>query len=75
MIFLHTHGSGNPLGITGNADRVSIHPYYTFKDLITIFLYFILLGGLVFYAPNLLGEVVNYEMANPLKTPPAIVPE
>ncbi len=33
------------------------------------------MAGLVFYAPNLLGEVVNYDMANPLKTPAAIVPE
>jgi ubiquinol-cytochrome c reductase cytochrome b subunit len=29
----------------------------------------------VFYLPNSLGEAVNYEKANPLVTPPHIVPE
>ncbi len=28
---LHTHGSSSPLGITGNIDRVGMHPYFIFK--------------------------------------------
>ena len=31
--------------------------------------------GVVFYAPNMLGDPVNYVKANPLVTPNAIVPE
>jgi ubiquinol-cytochrome c reductase cytochrome b subunit len=29
----------------------------------------------VFFMPNLLGDSENYVMANPMQTPPAIVPE
>ena len=76
LIALHdTAGSGNPLGISGNYDRLAFAPYYIFKDLITIFLFFIIIGILAFYMPNVLGDSVNYVMANPMQTPPAIVPE
>jgi hypothetical protein len=50
-------------------------PYFLFKDLITIFLFIIVLSILVFFMPNLLGDSENYVMANPMQTPPAIVPE
>lgn len=75
MIALHENGSGNPIGITGNIDRLSMHPYFTFKDLITIFLFILGLSYFVFYAPNVLGHSDNYIMANPMQTPPSIVPE
>src|SRR5690606_10251488 len=32
-------------------------------------------AAVVFYAPNFLGDPANYEPANPLVTPPHIVPE
>lgn len=32
MITLHTHGSGNPLGVSANADRLAMAPYFIFKD-------------------------------------------
>lgn len=75
MMALHTHGSSNPLGISANSDRVPMHPYFLFKDLITIFLFFLLIGLIVFYAPNVIGHSDNYIMANPIQTPPSIVPE
>nr|YP_009261979.1 apocytochrome b [Chrysoporthe austroafricana]YP_009262073.1 apocytochrome b [Chrysoporthe deuterocubensis]YP_009262137.1 apocytochrome b [Chrysoporthe cubensis]AMX22054.1 apocytochrome b [Chrysoporthe austroafricana]AMX22148.1 apocytochrome b [Chrysoporthe deuterocubensis]AMX22212.1 apocytochrome b [Chrysoporthe cubensis] len=76
MIALHdTAGSGNPLGLSGNYDRVPMAPYYLFKDLITIFLFIIVLSVFVFFMPNVLGDSDNYIMANPMQTPPAIVPE
>lgn len=75
MITLHTHGSSNPEGISSNADKVPIHPYFIFKDLVTIFLFFIALTAIVIYAPNILGHSDNYIPANPLVTPPSIVPE
>jgi len=46
-----------------------------FKDLITIFLFIVVLSIFVFFAPNILGDSENYVMANPMQTPPAIVPE
>lgn len=70
-----TVGSGNPLGISGNYDRLPFSPYFVFKDLVTIFLFFIVLSVFVFFMPNVLGDSENYVMANPMQTPPAIVPE
>lgn len=73
LITLHEHGSSNPLGVTANSDRVYMHPYYTFKDLVTIFLFFLVLGLFLFYAPNKLGQtsgmavqqckLLNYDIA------------
>ena len=68
-------GSGNPLGLSGNSDRLPFAPYYIFKDLITIFVFILVLSIFVFYMPNILGDSENYVMANPMQTPPAIVPE
>ena len=76
LIALHdSAGSSNPLGVSGNYDRLPFHPYYIFKDLITIFLFIIVLSIFVFFMPNVLGDSENYVMANPMQTPPAIVPE
>jgi ubiquinol-cytochrome c reductase cytochrome b subunit len=76
LIALHdTVGSGNPLGVSGNYDRLPFAPYYIFKDLITIFIFILVLSIFVFYMPNLLGDSENYIVANPMQTPPAIVPE
>ena len=76
LIALHdVVGSSNPLGVSGNYDRLTFAPYYLFKDLITIFIFFFGLSLLVFFMPNLLGDSDNYIMANPMQTPAAIVPE
>ena len=76
LIALHdSAGSGNPLGISGNYDRLPFAPYFLFKDLVTIFLFIIVLSIFVFFMPNALGDSDNYIMANPMQTPPAIVPE
>jgi len=76
LIALHdSAGSGNPLGVSGNYDRLPMAPYFLFKDLITIFIFIIVLSVFVFFMPNALGDSDNYIMANPMQTPPAIVPE
>jgi len=76
LIALHdSAGSGNPLGVSGNYDRIPFAPYFIFKDLITIFLFIVVLSIFVFFMPNALGDSENYVMANPMQTPPAIVPE
>ena len=76
LIALHdSAGSGNPLGVSGNYDRLPMAPYFLFKDLITIFLFIVILSVFVFFMPNVLGDSDNYIMANPMQTPPAIVPE
>ena len=74
LIALHdSAGSGNPLGVSGNYDRLPFAPYFIFKDLITIFIFILVLSMLVFFVPNLLGDSENYVMADPMKTPSAII--
>nr|YP_010951041.1 cytochrome b [Lophophyton gallinae]WML69437.1 cytochrome b [Lophophyton gallinae] len=76
LIALHdTVGSSNPLGLSGNYDRLPFAPYFLFKDLVTIFLFMLILSIFVFFMPNALGDCENYVMANPMQTPAAIVPE
>jgi len=77
LLALHQHGSGNPVGIDtkGPQDTIPFHPYYTVKDLFGIGVFFLVYLGFVFFAPNMLGETINYVEANPLQTPPHIVPE
>ena len=76
LISLHvTVGSSIPLGLSGNYDRLPFSPYFIFKDLITIFIFMFILSIFVFFMPNALGDSENYVMANPMQTPPAIVPE
>jgi ubiquinol-cytochrome c reductase cytochrome b subunit len=76
LIALHDKaGSGNPLGISGVADRLAFAPYFLFKDLITIFIFIIGLSVFVFFMPNALGDSENYVPANPMSTPISIVPE
>ena len=67
--------ASNPLGVTGNIDRLPFHPYFTFKDFVTVFLFLLALSIFVFYYPNVLGHSDNYIPANPMQTPPSIVPE
>ena len=76
LIALHdTACSSNPLGVSGNYDRLPFAPYFIFKDLITIFMFIFVLSLFVFFMPNVLGDSENYIMANPMQTPPSIVPE
>jgi ubiquinol-cytochrome c reductase cytochrome b subunit len=75
LMTLHTHGSSNPLGVSSNSDKLPMHPYFLFKDLVTIFLFFLVLAIVIFYMPNSMGHSDNYIPANPMQTPPSIVPE
>ena len=77
LVALHRFGSSNPLGIDvkGPQDSIPFHPYYTAKDAFGLGIFLILFAGVVFFAPNLFGEPDNYIPANPLVTPPHIVPE
>jgi ubiquinol-cytochrome c reductase cytochrome b/c1 subunit len=77
LVALHTHGSNNPLGIDskGPQDSIPFHPYYTIKDMFGLMVFFIIFSIFVFYMPNALGDPQNYIPANPLQTPPDIVPE
>ncbi|HWA04477.1 MAG TPA: cytochrome b N-terminal domain-containing protein, partial [Rhizomicrobium sp.] len=74
---LHVPGNNNPLGIDvkGPQDTVPFHPYYTVKDAFYVALFVLVYLGFVFYAPDFFGNPDNYTPANPVVTPPDIVPE
>ncbi len=75
---LHVPGNNNPTGVdmrVPEKEGVPFHPYYTLKDGFAVALFAILFAYLVFYAPNYMGHADNYVPANPLQTPPHIVPE
>ncbi len=74
---LHVTGSNNPTGVevkTKN-DTVTFHPYYTMKDIFGLTIFAIVYFAFVFFMPNSLGHPDNYTPANPMVTPPHIVPE
>ena len=75
LIALHEHGSNNPNGVSSNGDRFAMHPYFIFKDLVTILMFFLVLSVIVFFYPNLMGHSDNYIPADPMVTPASIVPE
>nr|QXU75882.1 cytochrome b [Cephaloscyllium fasciatum] len=75
ILFLHETGSNNPMGINSNTDKISFHPYFSYKDLFGFLIVIILLATLALFMPNLLGDAENFIPANPLVTPPHIKPE
>ena len=86
LIALHQVGSNNPDGIDiyehldddgKPLDGIPFHPYYTVKDIVGVCGFLIIYLGVIFFVPDLGGiflEKDNFAPANPLQTPPDIVP-
>ena len=86
LVALHQVGSNNPDGIDiydhvdedgKPLDGVPFHPYYTVKDIVGVCGFLIVYLGVIFFAPDMGGiflEKDNFAAANPLQTPPDIVP-
>nr|QHN51723.1 cytochrome b [Syngnathus acus] len=75
LLFLHETGSNNPAGLNSDADKISFHPYFSYKDLLGFAVLLITLISIALFSPNLLGDPDNFTPANPLVTPPHIKPE
>nr|AAS98673.1 cytochrome b [Trachurus mediterraneus] len=75
VLFLHETGSNNPTGLNSDADKISFHPYFSYKDLLGFAALLTALASLALFSPNLLGDPDNFTPANPLVTPPHIKPE
>jgi ubiquinol-cytochrome c reductase cytochrome b subunit len=75
IIFLHVHGGNNKFQLFVPQDKIRFFPFYLIKDfyymVFIFFVYFLFVG----FAPNYLLHVDNYVQADPLVTPPHIVPE
>jgi ubiquinol-cytochrome c reductase cytochrome b subunit len=86
ILALHEVGSNNPDGIEIKKhkdtrgiplDGIPFHPYFTVKDIFGLGVFLLLFCGVVFFAPGFGGlflELPNFEMANPMQTPPHIAP-
>nr|ABA06432.1 cytochrome b [Xantusia henshawi]ABY48224.1 cytochrome b [Xantusia bezyi]ABY48225.1 cytochrome b [Xantusia bezyi]ABY48226.1 cytochrome b [Xantusia bezyi]ABY48227.1 cytochrome b [Xantusia bezyi] len=75
LLFLHETGSNNPTGLNANTDKISFHPFFSYKDLLGAMMITMLLLILTLFSPNLLGDPENFTPANPMMTPPHIKPE
>ena len=74
---LHVVGQNNPAGldIKTPSDSVPMAPHAVMKDMVGLSAFMIVFMWFVFFAPDYLGHADNYIEANPLSTPPHIVPE
>lgn len=75
LLFLHSSGSNNSIGMTSNIRKIPFFPYFATKDSVGFLLIFIILGNLVLTNPWVLGDPENFLEANPLVTPIHIQPE
>jgi ubiquinol-cytochrome c reductase cytochrome b subunit len=79
----HTTGNNNPTGVEvrrgskadAEKDTLPFWPYFVIKDLFALCVVLTIFWAVVGFMPNYFGAPENYEIANPLKTPPEIVPE
>jgi ubiquinol-cytochrome c reductase cytochrome b subunit len=86
IVALHKVGSNNPDGIEIKEnkdengiplDGVPFHPYYTVKDIVGVVVFLMVFSAIIFFAPEMGGwflEKDNFTPADPLTTPPHIVP-
>lgn len=75
LALLHEVGSNQPLKTTFSVENIPFYPNYLNKDSIGFIVLFIIFIILISYYPNILGHPDNYIKANPMVTPPHIVPE
>nr|WMV00558.1 cytochrome b [Maoricicada otagoensis otagoensis] len=75
LLYLHTTGSNNPLGINSNNDKVPFHPYFSIKDIMSLSILMVMFLMFVMLEPYMLGDPDNFTPANPLVTPKHIQPE
>ena len=86
IVALHKVGSNNPDGIEIKKnkdengiprDGIPFHPYYTVKDIVGVIVFLMVFSAIIFFAPEMGGwflEADNFTPADPLTTPPHIVP-
>lgn len=75
MFILHNNGSSTPNDVTQTGDVVTLGQYYVLKDILFVTGFVVGFTFFVIYDPNYLNHSDNYILANPMQTPPHIVPE
>lgn len=76
FILLHQVSSSNELKLKSIVNtKIAFYPYFIIKDLLTMFMALLAFVIIVFYFPEIFNHSINYVPADPLITPPHIVPE
>lgn len=75
LMMLHEKGSSNPVNSHRNIDKIKFNPIFLVKDLIPITVIRIIIIFINSNIPNMLGDVENFNPANPLVAPLHIQPE
>nr|YP_010185077.1 cytochrome b [Haemaphysalis montgomeryi]QVJ97814.1 cytochrome b [Haemaphysalis montgomeryi]WCD42533.1 cytochrome b [Haemaphysalis montgomeryi] len=75
IMLIHEKGSSNPLGVSMNIDKIPFHSYFSIKDILGVMMVLMLFSMIVLQYPYILMDAENFNMANPMITPPHIQPE
>nr|YP_010324870.1 cytochrome b [Ixodes nuttallianus]UNO53791.1 cytochrome b [Ixodes nuttallianus] len=75
IMMIHEKGSSNPLGLNLNIDKIPFHPYFTIKDILGGLIALFYFSIVILITPYILNDSENFNIANPLVTPPHIQPE
>nr|YP_009535759.1 cytochrome b [Sperchon plumifer]AYK28789.1 cytochrome b [Sperchon plumifer] len=75
IMTLHESGSTNPTGMKSDLDKLTFHPFFSWKDMTAPIIVLYMLMIMIMLNPNLLGDPENYNPANPMLTPIHIQPE
>lgn len=75
IIFLHSSGSSNPLGLTSNYNKIEFHKEFSIKDYLGACLTLLIFLFIVLVYPWDLGDPENFNVANPIVAPVHIQPE
>lgn len=75
LLFLHQTGSNNPLGIKNNNNKISLFPYFIYKDILGFLILIFILIFINLFFPYNLGDPDNFTLAIPIVTPVHIQPE
>nr|WJN56897.1 cytochrome b [Neoseiulus californicus]WKV28867.2 cytochrome b [Neoseiulus californicus] len=75
ILFLHSKGSNNPLGVNSNLDKLPFHPFFSWKDILGVVFIMNFFMAIALISPYSLMDPDNFIPANPLVTPAHIQPE
>lgn len=75
IYFLHETGSNNPLGLKRRNLKIPFHPYFSFKDFLSLIIILLSFSLIILIFPYKLADPDNFTPTNPLRTPPHIQPE
>nr|AWN56230.1 cytochrome b [Dorymyrmex brunneus] len=75
LMFLHSTGSSNPLGLSSNYFKIPFHIYFTLKDIYGYLMFMMIFTIIILQYPYIFCDPDNFTPANPMITPIHIQPE